>query len=134
MVFCVTVLYGNQSVKNVKDRIWRKKRMKEKKNRLRFSGRSHARDGVISTVIAGIAWIVFLALCVYSSSSGGNAAVVAGVLGIADAVFALTGMVIAFKGFHERDVYYIMPAVGMVLNGILFVIYFALYFMGVAIV
>ena len=108
--------------------------MKEKRNRLRFSGRQHARGGVISTVIAGIAWAIFIALCVYSSSTGGNAAGVAGILGIADAVFVLTGMVIAFKGFHERDVYYILPAVGMVLNGILFVIYFSLYFMGVAIV
>ena len=107
--------------------------MKEKKNRLRFAGRQHARGGLISTVIAGIAWVIFLALCVYSSSTGGNAAGVAGILGIADAVFAIVGMGIAFKGFHERDVYYVLPAVGMVLNGILFVIYFSLYFMGVAI-
>lgn len=107
--------------------------MKEKKNRLRFAGRQHARGGIISTVMAGIAWIVFLALCIYSSSTGGNAEGVVGILGIADAVFAIVGMGIAFKGFQERDVYYVLPAVGMVLNGILFVIYFSLYFMGVAI-
>ena len=34
----------------------------------------------------------------------------------------------------ERDVYYVMPAVGMVLNGSLFVLYFVLYLMGTAIV
>lgn len=107
--------------------------MKEKKNRLRFAGRQHARGGIISTVMAGIAWIVFLALCIYSSSTGGNAEGVVGILGIADAFFAIVGMGIAFKGFQERDVYYVLPAVGMVLNGILFVIYFSLYFMGVAI-
>jgi len=108
--------------------------MKERKNRLHFSGRKHARGGIISTVMAGIAWIVFIALCVYSSATEGNAAVVAGMLGIVDAMFVLAGMVIAFRGFQERDVYYVLPAVGMVLNGILFVIYFSLYFMGVAIV
>lgn len=107
--------------------------MKEKKSSLRFTGRRHSRGGVISTVIAGIAWILFAALCVYSSATGGNAAVVAGVLGILDAVFVLVGMLIAFRGFYERDVYYVLPAVGMVLNGILFVVYFSLYFMGVAI-
>ena len=108
--------------------------MKEKKRSLRFSGRSHARGGIISTVIAGVGWLVFVALCVYSSSTGGNAAAVAGILGILDAVFALTGMVIAFRGFYERDVSYVMPAVGMVLNGSLFVVYFILYLMGTAIV
>ncbi len=108
--------------------------MKEKKRSLRFSGRKHARGGIISTVMAGIGWLIFAALCVYSSSTGGNAAAVAGILGILDAVFALAGMVIAFRGFYERDVYYVMPAVGMVLNGGLFVLYFVLYLMGIAII
>ena len=108
--------------------------MKEKKRTLRFSGRKHARGGIISTVMAGIGWIIFAALCVYSSSTGGNAAAVAGILGILDAVLALTGMVVAFKGFSERDVYYVMPAVGITLNGGLFVLYFILYLMGTAIV
>ena len=107
--------------------------MKEKKPSLHFTGRRHARGGIISLVIAVIAWIVFVALCVYSSSTGGNAAYVTGILGIADALFVLLGMLAAFKGFQERDVYYVLPIVGMVLNGILFVIYFSLYFMGVAI-
>ncbi len=108
--------------------------MKEKKRRLHFSGRTHARGGVISTVMAGIGWIIFAALCVYSSSTGGNAATVAGILGILDGIFALAGMIVAFRGFYERDVYYVMPAVGMSLNGILFVVYFILYLMGIAIV
>lgn len=107
--------------------------MREKKSSLRFTGRRHARGGIISTVMAGIGWLVFAALCVYSSTSGGNAALVVGILGLLDALLVLIGMIVAYRGFHERDVYYVLPAVGMVLNGILFVVYFALYFMGVAI-
>lgn len=107
--------------------------MKERRSSLRFTGKRHARGGVISMVIAGIAWAVFAALCVYSSSTGGNAATVAGILGITDAIFSLAGMVLAFRGFQERDVYYILPALGMVINGVLFVVYFSLYIMGVAI-
>lgn len=118
----------------VREKTERENYMKEKKTSLRFTGRRHARGGIISTVIAGIAWIVFLALCVYSSSTGGNAASVAGILGMADAVFALAGIIVAWRGFQERDVYYVLPTVGMVLNGILFVIFFSLYFMGVAMV
>ena len=101
--------------------------MKENKRKLHFSGRKHARGGIISTVMAGIGWIIFAALCVYSSATGGNAAAVAGIIGILDAFFALAGMVIAFRGFYERDVYYVMPAVGLTLNGGLFVLYFILY-------
>ncbi len=107
---------------------------KEKKTTLRFTGRQHARGGVVSTVIAVVAWIIFIALCVYSSSSGGNAAIAAGAIGLVDAVLVLGGMVISFRGFQERDVYYLLPAVGMVLNGILFVTYFSLYIMGIAII
>ena len=87
--------------------------MKDKKRTLRFSGRKHARGGIISTVMAGIGWIIFAALCVYSSSTGGNAAAVAGILGILDAILALAGMIVAFKGFYERDVYYVMPTAGI---------------------
>ena len=107
--------------------------MKEKRSSLRFTGRRHARGGIISTIMGGIAWILFAALCIYASATGGNAETVVGILGILDAVFVLSGMVVAFRGFYERDVYYVLPAVGMVLNGILFVIYFSLYFMGIAI-
>ncbi len=107
--------------------------MREKKTTLHFTGRQHSGKGIISTVIAGTAWIVFAALCVYSSSTGGNAAGVVGAIGMIDAIFVLAGMIIAFRGFQERDVYYVLPTIGIVLNGILFVIYFSLYFMGIAI-
>lgn len=108
--------------------------MKGKKSSLHFTGRRHPRGGIISTVMAGIGWLLFAALCVYSSATEGNAAVVVGILGILDAFFVLAGTIIAFRGFYERDVYYVLPAVGMACNGILFIIYFSLYFMGVAIV
>ena len=108
--------------------------MREKKSSLRFSGRKHSRGGMISTVIGGIAWSIFIALCICSSVSGGNAELFVGGIGILDAVFTLAGMIIAIRGFQEREVYYLLPTIGVVLNGILFAIYFSLYFMGIAIV
>ena len=108
--------------------------MKEKKTSLHFAGRRHSRSGVISTVIGGIAWCIFIALCVCSSTTGGNAELFIGGIGIVDAVFALVGMINSIRGFQEREVYYVLPTIGIILNGMLFVIYFSLYFMGVAIV
>lgn len=108
--------------------------MKEKKSSLHFSGRTHSRKGLMSTVIAGISWCIFIVLCVYSTMQEGKAELVVGGIGILDAIFSLTGAILAMKGFQEREVYYVLPTVGILLNGVLFVIYFALYFMGVAIV
>ena len=102
----------------------------EKKSSLRFAGRKQSRVGVMSTVIAGIAWCVFVALCVNAAVSDGMAEPVVGAIGLVDAVFALAGMFLGFKGFQEREVYYVMPIIGVVLNGILFVVYFSLYIMG----
>lgn len=107
--------------------------MKEKKNKLHFSGRSHSKKGIASTVIAGIAWIVFIALCVCSTGAGGNADIKVGVLGLADVAFCIAGMVTAFRGFQERDVFFVFPGVGMGLNGILVIIYVILYFVGMSI-
>lgn len=106
---------------------------KEKKNKLHFSGRSHSKKGIASTVMAGIAWCIFLALCVCSTGAGGNADIKIGILGLLDVAFCIAGMVTAFHGFQERDVFYVFPGVGMGLNGLLVVIYFILYFMGMAV-
>lgn len=105
----------------------------EKKSSLRFAGRRHSRKGVISTVIAGIGWCIFIALCICSAVAAGAAEPVVGIIGIADALFVLAGMILGFKGFQEREVYYVLPTIGVVCNGMLFVIYFSLYFLGVAI-
>lgn len=107
--------------------------MKEKKSSLHFSGRTHSKKGIGSVVIGGIAWSVFFALCIYSVMQKGQAELVIGVIGIFDAFFTLTGAGFAWKGFQEPEVYYTLPIIGILLNGSLFVLYFALYFMGIAI-
>lgn len=105
----------------------------EKKSSLHFSGRKLSKQGLTATVIGGIGWLIFAALSMYSAGQDGNGAFFIGVIGLLDAVFALAGVVLSYRGLHERDVYYTLPIIGMILNGTLFVLYFALYFMGVAI-
>ena len=107
--------------------------MREKKTSLRFAGRKHSGKGLSSAVIGGIAWGICIALCICSSTTNGNAELVVGVIGILDAVFALAGVLLAVRGFQEREVYYVFPTIGIVANGSLFVLYFILYIMGVAV-
>ena len=107
--------------------------MREKKSTLRFKRKEYSKIGLFSVVIGIIAWCVFISLSIYSFMREGNAEKIVGVIGIFDAFFALLGAGFSLKGFQERDVSYGLSIAGMILNGILFVIYFSLYFMGVSI-
>ena len=107
--------------------------MKEKKGSLRFRKKEHSKIGIISTVISGIAWCVFIALSVYSTITEGNVEKIIGVVGILDALLAFLGAILAIKGLQEREVSYSFSIIAILLNGTLFVIYFVLYVMGVAI-
>lgn len=107
--------------------------MKKEKNALHFQGRAASKQGMVSIVIGVLAWIVFVALAVYSASLSGAAESIVGVIGIFDMLFALVGILYAANGFKERDVFYGLPIAGLSLNAVLFLIYFVLYLTGMAI-
>lgn len=107
--------------------------MKKEKNALHFQGRTVSRCGIISIAVGVLAWIVFIALAVYSASLSGAAESIIGVIGIFDMLFALAGVSFAVHGFKERDVFYGLPIAGLTLNAVLFLIYFVLYLTGMAI-
>ncbi len=107
--------------------------MKEKKGSLHFRKKQHSKVGIISTVISILAWGIFIALSTYSTITNGNVEMIMGIIGILDAFFAFFGAVLAIKGLQEREVSYRFSIVGILLNGTLFVVYFILYVMGVAI-
>lgn len=107
--------------------------IKREKNSLHFTGKRVSGLGVGATVMGAIGWIVFLALSIYSASMDGKAELFVGGIGLLDAVLSVVGVIVSYRALQERDIYYVMPIIGMALNGILFVVYFSLYFMGVAI-
>jgi len=105
----------------------------EKKSSLHFAGRRHSKKGIIATVMAGVAWCVLIVLCVRAALMEEGVEPVAGMIGILDAFLALAGMFLGWKGLQEREVYYVLPILGLVLNGVLFVVYFSMYFMGIVV-
>lgn len=107
--------------------------MREKKGSLHFRKKEHSKMGIISIVISIITWCIFLAVSIYSTITEGNVEQIIGIVGILDAVFAFLGAILAIKGLQERDVSYSFSIAGILLNGTLFVIYFILYFIGIAI-
>ena len=107
--------------------------IKREKTSLRFSGKRVSGLGIGATVMGAIGWLVFAALSVYSASMDGNAETFVGGIGLLDAVLSAVGIVVAYRALQERDIYYVVPIIGMALNAILFIVYFSLYFMGIAI-
>ena len=105
---------------------------KKEKSSLRFTGKRVSGLGIGATVMGGIGWIVFAALSIYSASMDGAAEGFIGIIGVLDAVLGLAGVIVSYRALQERDVYYVMPIIGMALNAILFILYFSLYFMGLA--
>lgn len=106
---------------------------KKEKSSLHFTGKRVSGLGVGATVMGAIGWIVFAALSMYSASVDGQAENFVGIIGMLDAVMSLVGVIVSYRALQDRDIKYVMPIIGMVLNGILFVLYFSLYFMGIAI-
>ena len=107
--------------------------IKRERKSLRFSGKRTSGIGVGATVMGAIGWIVFAALSVYSASVDGQAEIFVGGIGLLDAFLSIAGMIMAYRALQERDVHYVVPIIGMALNAILFIVYFSLYFMGIAI-
>lgn len=105
---------------------------KKEKSSLNFSGKRVSGLGIATTVMGGIGWIIFAALSLYSAGMDGQAESFVGIIGLLDAVLAVTGAILSYRALQERDVYYVMPIIGMALNAILFIVYFSLYFMGLA--
>lgn len=103
---------------------------RRKKDSFKFSGRSHSVKGIISIIIGCISLITFIVISFISSLSGGNGDLVLGAIGLL--VFALTvaGFVLGVKSCKEKEIFYTAPIVGLTLNGILSVIYFILYLIG----
>ena len=102
--------------------------IKREKKSLRFTDKRVSGLGIGATVMGTIGWIVFAAISIYSASMDGKAELFIGGIGLLDAVLSMVGMIVSYRALQERDIYYVMPIIGMALNGILFVVYFSLDF------
>lgn len=104
--------------------------MLKRKEGFKFSGRNHSVKGMISFLIGLFVLFAFLVLVILSSVSGGNGGMLLGILGILFAFFNIGGFVIGIKSLKEKEIYYVAPVGGIILNGILIVVFFMLYLLG----
>lgn len=104
-----------------------------RRNSYKFKGREHSKHGIIAMLLSLFVFICFTVISFISGSNQGNGGMELGLIGIACAAIAVWGFIIGIKSFKEKDIYFTAPIIGTVLNGIMIVVFFSLYIVGILI-
>lgn len=104
--------------------------MKRKKASIKFTNKSHATNGIVSTVLGGISLILMCALVVLSYVKGGNAGIYVGSIGLTALIIAIVGLIKGIVSFQERERYYLFSKIGSVCNAVIIVLWVAIYVIG----
>jgi hypothetical protein len=105
---------------------------KHKKDVYKFNVKNHSIKGIISLCIGTISGISFFILSYISSLSAGNGGILLGLIGILLFLLSIVGFILSIKACKEKEIYYTAPFVGLVLNGILSILYLILYMVGIS--
>ena len=97
---------------------------------IHFSGRRHTKTGIFSTVIGIVVIAGFLTLSIISGMSHGNGGFILGVLGILLFALAVYGLVLSYKAFKKKDIFYRFPIAGAALNGLMTIFLLIMYILG----
>ncbi|EET59890.1 hypothetical protein BRYFOR_08013 [Marvinbryantia formatexigens DSM 14469] len=102
-----------------------------KKMMYSFTEKKNSVNGIISTIMGGISLVFLLAMIYASYYMRGDAGIYAGAFGLCGLIFALAGFIVGIRSFSEKNIKYKYPKIGSVLSGTVFVIWLALYLIGV---
>ena len=97
---------------------------------MRFSDKKHSVRGIISLLISIISILLLGILFYFSSLAKGEGGSLLGAIGLILLIFSSAGFILAIKAYKEKDIYYQAPILGSILNGVIFIVLFILYIMG----
>ena len=105
--------------------------IKKRKERAKFSGRTHSTRGLVSMVFGIISVIAFLVLVNYTFILKGQASEYVGSIGIFLFMFSVIGLVLGIKGLREEDVYKMSSTIGTTFNSIALLVLIAVFIKGI---
>jgi len=105
----------------------------KKKETIQFSGRRHTRLGILSAVIGIVSVIGFIIVSIVSGINGGGGGLIIGIAGILLFALSLLGFIMSYKALKQKDIFYRFPMTGLVVNGIMMIVYVILYVMGIGV-
>lgn len=108
------------------------KGMFRRRGTIRFQGRNHSKRGVFSLLIGILVIAAFIAVSVISGMNQGNGASILGAIGIIAFAISIVGFLLGIKSFKEKDIFYVAPVIGVGSNGIMIIVLFSLYIIGLA--
>ncbi|HHX13087.1 MAG TPA: hypothetical protein GX731_09705 [Clostridiales bacterium] len=73
----------------------------------------------------------FITISIISSTDKGEGSLIIGIIGVLILPIAILGFVISYKAFKEKDIFYSLPIIGNLLNGIMIVVLLILYILGI---
>lgn len=100
------------------------------KRSYKFTAKKHTKQGTASTILGFLALILLIAGIFASYRMAGNAGTIAGITGFLSMAGALAGFVLGVRGFQEEDAYYLFSQIGVIFNGVLFVLWMLIFVAG----
>lgn len=111
--------------------IGKETRKRKRKLRYKFSNKRHPIKGIVSLIIAVISFISIIIISYVSSLSYGNGDIILGAIGVVSMLFCIVGFILSINAMKQKEIYYVIPIIGLLMNGILFTVYFVLYIIGI---
>ena len=89
----------------------------------KFTDKKHTKQGLLSVVCGGTALILTAASLSLVYQRSGQAGSIVSLLGVFAMLASVVGFVLALRGFQEEDVYVISSQIGVVVDGLLFILW-----------
>lgn len=100
------------------------------KRSYKFTAKKHTKQGMASSALALLALILLALGILLSFRMAGAAGTAAGLVGFLSMAASFAGFIYGVRGFQEEDVYYLFSQIGVVLNGVLFILWMLIFVAG----
>ena len=102
-----------------------------RRGNIKFKGREHSKRGILSLLLGLLSLITFVVISFVSGVAKGKGGIELGLIGLLCAACSVVGFLIGIKSFKEKDIYLVAPIMGLGLNGVMLIVYFCLYIVGI---
>lgn len=102
-----------------------------KKANYKFTNKKHAKNGIVSTALASVSLLMFLALIYVSYLQKGKGGIYIGSIGLTAFIISIIGLLFGILGFKEKEAYYLFCKIGSVVNMLIILVWSCIYLVGV---
>ncbi len=97
---------------------------------LKLSAKKHPVKGIVSTILAVLSLLLFVAACILAGVKNGKAPMYVGIMGFMSFIIAIIGTTLAWMSLREPDIRVIFPSIGGIINGLSLLLYLIIYIWG----